>query len=55
MDRDLCASVGSSGMTMWVWFIPYAEKEQTSYLEKLRGSTVGILWKGQVMAGAVLL
>lgn len=46
MDGALCAPVGSSGMTMWVWSIPYAEKEQTSRLEKLRGSTVGSLWEG---------
>lgn len=54
-DWDLCASVGSSGMTMWVCFIPYAGKEQTSQLEKLRCSIVGSVWKGEVMVGAVLL
>lgn len=54
-DRDLCASVGSSGMTMWVCFTPYAEKKQTSYSEKLICSIVGSLWKGEVMVGVVLL
>ena len=54
-DRDLCAPVGSSGMTTWVCFIPYAGKEQTSQLEKLRRSIVGSLWKGEPMVGAVLL